>query len=146
MWNFKGTLWNSAQNILHIHWKIWFLYIIEILRALRFKSSYAFLKCPPDAWCCVLFMVWKYTFREHSGLWHCEALHLKRRSILCFILPYTLGAAHLICISLSLYSMSSGYCIDRWKLEWIVMKVFSTSVISQWACERDVTTVHWVFF
>ena len=48
MWNFKGTLWNSTQNILPIHWKIWFLYNIEILRALRFKSSYAFLKRPPD--------------------------------------------------------------------------------------------------
>ena len=43
MWNFKGTLWNSTQNILPIYWKVWFLYNIEILRALRFKSSYAFL-------------------------------------------------------------------------------------------------------
>ena len=41
--NFKVTLWNSTQNILPTHWKIWFLYNIEILRALRFKSSYAFL-------------------------------------------------------------------------------------------------------
>ena len=48
MWNFKGTLWNSTQNILPIHWKIQFLYNIEILRALRFKSSYAVLKRPPD--------------------------------------------------------------------------------------------------
>ena len=47
MWNFKGTLWNSTQNILPIHWKIRFLYNIEILRALRFKSSYAFFKRPP---------------------------------------------------------------------------------------------------
>ena len=47
MWNFKGTLWNSTQNILPTHWKTWFLYNIEILRALRFKSSYAFLKRPP---------------------------------------------------------------------------------------------------
>ena len=46
MWNFKGTLWNSTQNILPIHWKIWLLYNIEILRALRFKSSYALLKRP----------------------------------------------------------------------------------------------------
>ena len=23
-WNFKGTLWNSSQNILTIHWEIWF--------------------------------------------------------------------------------------------------------------------------
>ena len=38
---------NSTQNILPIHWKVRFLYNIEILRALRFKSSYAFLKGPP---------------------------------------------------------------------------------------------------
>ena len=38
-WNFKGYLWNSAQNILPIHWKIRFLYNIEMLRALWFKSS-----------------------------------------------------------------------------------------------------------
>ena len=44
--NFKGTLWNSSQNILPMHWKIWFLYYVEILRALRFKSSYAFFKRP----------------------------------------------------------------------------------------------------
>ena len=44
VWNFKGNLWNSTQNILPIHWKIWFLYNIEILRAFRFKSSYTFLK------------------------------------------------------------------------------------------------------
>ena len=49
VWNFKGNLWNSTHNILPIHWKIWFLYNIEILRALRFKSSYAFLKCPPGS-------------------------------------------------------------------------------------------------
>ena len=52
VWNFKGTLWNSTLNILPIHWKMWFLYDLEILRALRFKSSYPFLKCPPAAlWC-----------------------------------------------------------------------------------------------
>ena len=48
MWNFKGTLWNSTQNIFPIRWKIWFLCNIAILRALRFKSPYAFLKRPPD--------------------------------------------------------------------------------------------------
>ena len=44
MWNFKGILWNSTQNNLPIHWKIWLLYNIEIL---RFKSSYAFLNPHP---------------------------------------------------------------------------------------------------
>ena len=47
LWNFKGTLWNSTQNILPIQWKIRIVYNIEILRALRSKSSYVFLKCPP---------------------------------------------------------------------------------------------------
>ena len=43
------TLWNSTQNILPVHWKIWFLYNIEILRAFkRFKGLYMFLKRPPD--------------------------------------------------------------------------------------------------
>ena len=47
----KGTLWNSTQYILPIHWEIWFLYTIEILRGLRFKSSYVFLKChAPSPW------------------------------------------------------------------------------------------------
>ena len=53
VWNFKGTLWNSAQNILPIHWKIWFLYNIEILKVLRFKSSCTFSKRPPvPLWNC----------------------------------------------------------------------------------------------
>ena len=47
VWNFKGTLWNSAQNILPIHWKMCILFPCEYLRALRFKSSYVFLKRPP---------------------------------------------------------------------------------------------------
>ena len=33
---------------LPIQWKIWFSYNIEILRVLRFKSSYVFLKRPPE--------------------------------------------------------------------------------------------------
>ena len=67
VWNFKGILWNSTQNILPIdtfeipykishpyierydfHPKIWFSSNTEILKALRFKSSYAFLKRRPQ--------------------------------------------------------------------------------------------------
>ena len=47
MWNFKGTLWNSTQNILPIHWKMWILFTTENLRALIFKSSKVLLKRPP---------------------------------------------------------------------------------------------------
>ena len=39
VWNFKGYLWNSTQNISPIHSKMQFVYNVEILRALRFKSS-----------------------------------------------------------------------------------------------------------
>ena len=39
VWNFKVYLWNSTQNISPIHWKIWFLYNVKILRAVGFKSS-----------------------------------------------------------------------------------------------------------
>ena len=42
VWNFKGTIWNSTQ----IHSKIRLLYNVVILRAFKFKSSYAFLKLP----------------------------------------------------------------------------------------------------
>ena len=45
--DFKGTLWNSTQDILPIHWKIWFFIQQWHLRALRFKSSYVFLKRSP---------------------------------------------------------------------------------------------------
>ena len=56
MWNFKVTLWNSTQNILPIHWKLWFLYNTEILRAPRFKISYPFLNPPPPP---------RQIFRDH---------------------------------------------------------------------------------
>ena len=48
VWNFKGYLWNSTQNILPILWKMWILFTGENLRALRFKSSKVFLKFPQD--------------------------------------------------------------------------------------------------
>ena len=44
MWNFKGYLWNSAQNIIPIHWKMRILFSGENLGALNFKSSYVFMK------------------------------------------------------------------------------------------------------
>ena len=50
MWNFKGYLWNSTQNIIPIHWKIQFVYNFEILGDFRFKSSCAFFKWPLIWW------------------------------------------------------------------------------------------------
>ena len=46
VWNFKGTLWNSTQNLLPIHWKMCTSFAGENLRAVRFKSSEVFLKWP----------------------------------------------------------------------------------------------------
>ena len=39
VWNFKGSLWNSTQNILPIHWKMCVLCKGQIIRARRCKSS-----------------------------------------------------------------------------------------------------------
>ena len=47
MWNFKGYLWNSTQNILPIHWKIRFWCKVEILRALRSKELISVFETPP---------------------------------------------------------------------------------------------------
>ena len=45
VWNFKGYFWNSTQNILPIYWKRRFLYNVENLIALWYKSSHVFLCC-----------------------------------------------------------------------------------------------------
>ena len=42
-----GTLWNSTQNILTIHWQICILFTGQNFRALRFKNSSLFLKWTP---------------------------------------------------------------------------------------------------
>ena len=43
VWNFKGYLWNSTQNISPIHWKMGFLYMAELSK---------FFKCPLGPWLC----------------------------------------------------------------------------------------------
>ena len=45
--NFKGTLWNSTQNILPIHWKILSSFRSKNLRAHTLKTLQAFLKWSP---------------------------------------------------------------------------------------------------
>ena len=60
MWNFKGYLWNSKQNILHIHWKI------PCLRAHGFKVSYEFLKCPLVT--TYSNILWKQVLNQHFYL------------------------------------------------------------------------------
>ena len=46
MWNFKGTLWNSTQNILPIHWNIRLLYNIEIISLLDLRAHIHFWNAP----------------------------------------------------------------------------------------------------
>ena len=43
VWNFKGYLWNSTQNILPTHWKYDFFCTVKNSKSHRFKSSYAHL-------------------------------------------------------------------------------------------------------
>ena len=38
MWNFKRTHWNSTQNILPIHWKIWYFLVACILYTICCKE------------------------------------------------------------------------------------------------------------
>ena len=44
VWNLQGYLWNSAQNVLPVYWKMQCLHNVTILRALRFNRSEAFWK------------------------------------------------------------------------------------------------------
>ena len=37
-WNLKRYLWNSTQDVLAIHWKIWFFHSSQNLKALIFKN------------------------------------------------------------------------------------------------------------
>ena len=53
VWNFKGYLWNSAQNTLAIYSKIPLLSKVEILRAFRFKKCF---KTPPRPCCIEVFI------------------------------------------------------------------------------------------
>ena len=80
-------IWNSTQNILPIHWKIWFLYNVEYLRAHRFMSSNVFLK-PPWHWWINMFNSFEETWK-----WICFLYHfwLMKKQCLdpscCIILP-----------------------------------------------------------
>ena len=47
VWTFKGSLWNSTQNILPIYWKRRFSFSVGNLRAPRCTSSKVFLNPPP---------------------------------------------------------------------------------------------------
>ena len=68
VWNFKGTFWNSTQNILPILWKIWFLYNFEILRARNappgWRSDIISNTAPRDLW--VDLSLFVLVFRPHG--------------------------------------------------------------------------------
>ena len=88
MWNFKGTLWNSTQNTISIHWKMIFLDSVEHFRTLKFKSSQLMrflkrtglqlFKCCGSIW--LLIGIGSiYTSHEsnyHEKLWYWNAFHI----------------------------------------------------------------------
>ena len=75
---FQSTLWNSTQNIIPTHWKMWCLYNIEILRALMFKSSYEFLKRPlvRMSRTCAMSAISDYFTQEVGPIHHEESILL----------------------------------------------------------------------
>ena len=44
--NFKGTIWNSFENILSVHWKMQFWYNVAILKALDLRARKRFWNAP----------------------------------------------------------------------------------------------------
>ena len=87
MWNFKGDLWNSTQNMVPMHWKICILFRVENLRALRCKSSLAFLKCP-------LYSP-KYSQQSEGRLWSvCYEFQVWLKWNLCHR-PYCIQCHHI---------------------------------------------------
>ena len=102
MWNFKGYLWNSTQNILPIHWKMWILLTCENLRALRVKSSYAFLKRPPGIIGTLVFSYqsWYYRYTKAAAVrtlcWWTTLLFVEQKSVcwLSLLLVRMAGILH----------------------------------------------------
>ena len=96
VWNFKGYLWNSTQNIVPIHWKVRFLYNVENVRALIFKSSCAFLKRHP-AWS---YLVCRSQFwrmrRLQTGTIMWLALHVSHLRFCVAYMPIVMGTALLL--------------------------------------------------
>ena len=89
VWNFKGYLWYSAQNILTIHWKIKFLYNVENLRAPRYTNSYVSLKRSP----CVLPATFLYAHFKNRRFttWQCPSIHDVHSCMACLLAEAPLG-------------------------------------------------------
>ena len=94
MWNFKGYLWNSTQNILPIYWKMLIVFTIANLRALRFKSAQVFLKRPPEHTCPTLLIVLHWALR-----------HLKRLIVYVPIHFIATCVYIILCISFIAYNL-----------------------------------------
>ena len=63
-------LWNSTQNIWHLHWKMRFLYNFDILRTLEFERLYAFFTLYPR-----IFGVKIHNLSYHNEIDICVLLH-----------------------------------------------------------------------
>ena len=127
----EGTLWTSTQNTLPIHWKIQFLYKVEILRALRFKSSYASLKRPPDTQSRLISWPWlpsenlDWSDRKNPVVqWLWTLTHLQgssssyeKNSALCLVPSNTAATARFLHSATAMaWSMSCPGECPRWGL------------------------------
>ena len=90
VWNFKGTLWNSTQNILPIHWKIWFI------QHWHFKSSYRTIS-RLSADYKVIDIIFSY---DQAALWMVQSVCLSVRLSVCpSVTPFWLCSRHHIIMS-----------------------------------------------
>ena len=129
MWNFKGTLWNSTQNILPIHWKIWFLYNIEILWALRFKSSYAFLKRPPglpNSQMCLII----YAVRINSRCYLILFVTMDIMQNRCFTISFSANSVKCSFIWICSTIWNTRLCLPSYHYSDIIMNVMASQITS----------------
>ena len=100
VWNFKGDLWNSTQNILPIHWKILFLFKVGIWRALKFNCI----------WYAPLIWVWSLISASDCYSYRWNTCHTILRS---YVSKWTIQVPPLYIygtqILLSLFSQMSYY-------------------------------------
>ena len=139
MWNVKGELWNSTENILPIHCKMRFLCNIEILRAFGFKSSKVFLKRPPvhmDATLLNYICLGMWTVKVPSVLFQCR-------------LQWSVSPVTFQFGAVSTKFFSSGIPVYLASIRWVVRGYPSVHWLKQWYSSgipmyTGPASVHWL--
>ena len=105
VWNVKGTLWNSTQNIILIHWKICILSWHENVRALRFKCFWNGLRLC-RVWCWVMpdsFHKSTHTLPHNGTMWIRKSLlskHVFLVAVLAIVLMPSINRNNLGLVSI----------------------------------------------